>query len=283
LPGIEHLVETTYAVTPNYARRKFTRKGISAGAHRDFIGGAWERDGRKQQKFLISHGLKPEHKLVDIGCGPFRAGRHLIDYLDPGNYYGIDANLSLLDVGYTDELTDAQRAKLPVENLRANARFNVDFGVQFDFAIAHSVFTHVSLNHIRLCLFRLAKVMKPGGVFYASFFEQPLSTPLDHIYKRVEGGRDYLSEQNIFWYHRRDLRWAGSCAPWEFAFVGGFNSKHGQVMVSYTRISDTEFAERSGDKRPGGAKGQQPATPSSRARTLLLRGRRRLARAIAPY
>jgi hypothetical protein len=33
-------------------------------------------------------------------------------------------------------------------NLVANERFNTDFGVTFDIAIAQSVFTHVSLNHI---------------------------------------------------------------------------------------------------------------------------------------
>jgi SAM-dependent methyltransferase len=285
LPGIEHLVETTFAVTPNYAGRKFTEEEIARGAHRDFIGGAWDRDGLKQERFLIKHGLLPEHKILDVGCGPLRAGRHLIDYVNPGNYYGIDANLSLLETGYKDELTDEQRARLPIENLRANERFNADFGVQFDFAIAQSVFTHVSLNHIRLCLFRLAKVMKPGGVFFASFFEQPLSTPLDHIYKRVEGGRDYLNEQNIYWYHRRDLRWAGSFAPWKFAYVGGYNSTHGQVMVSYTRTTDEAFVQAQADKAAPRSRSSQstPTTSMERFQAQVRRARRKAARILDPH
>jgi hypothetical protein len=42
-------------------------------------------------------------------------------------------------------------------------------------AIAQSVFTHVSLNQMRLCLYRLARVMRPGGTFYATFCERQLS------------------------------------------------------------------------------------------------------------
>lgn len=80
----------------------------------------------------------------------------LVDYLQPGNYYGIDINHSVLQAGYDRELDDDQRARLPAENLRATDRFDIDFGVQFDMGIAQSVFTHMSLNHIRLCLYRVA-------------------------------------------------------------------------------------------------------------------------------
>ena len=82
-------------------------------------------------EYLKAQGLQPHHRLVDIGCGPFRAGRHFIDYLDPGNYYAVDANHSLIQAGYDVELSDEQRDRLPVTNLRANDRFDVDFGVPF--------------------------------------------------------------------------------------------------------------------------------------------------------
>ena len=64
-------------------------------------------------------------------------------------------NATLLedDVEFSDEL----REKLPRENLRATDRFDCDFGVQFDFAIAQSLFTHIPLNDIRLCLVRLGR------------------------------------------------------------------------------------------------------------------------------
>ena len=159
-----------------------------------FIGGVWDTHGERQLEYLRAQGLQPHHRLVDIGCGPFRAGRHFIDYLEPGHYYGVEANHSLIQAGYDVELTEDQRARLPVANLRANDRFDVDFGVRFDYAMAQSVFTHVSLNHIRLCLYRLAPAMEVGGAFYATFFVRQPSVPVDTIIA-VQAGQALLQRE----------------------------------------------------------------------------------------
>jgi SAM-dependent methyltransferase len=217
--AIEHLVEGKNVVIPNYSGRRFTEDELAKGTHREFVsgtGGDWEEGGLGQLRFLQQNGLRPHHKFIDIGCGALRAGRHLVDFLDAGNYYGVDANLSLVQAGYDRELTDVQRRKLPVSNLRANDRFNVDFGVTFDMAIAQSVFTHVSLNHMRLCLHRLSKVMRPGGTFYASFIEQPPGTPVDHMFQFWSGGRTYFFEKNVYWYRQSDMEWAAADDPWDF-------------------------------------------------------------------
>jgi len=50
------------------------------------VGGMWEQIGQLQFDFLVNHGLEPNHKLLDIGCGTLRGGRHFITYLVPGNY-----------------------------------------------------------------------------------------------------------------------------------------------------------------------------------------------------
>jgi SAM-dependent methyltransferase len=42
--------------------------------------------------------LEPEETLIDYGCGSLRVGQHLIRYLDPGKYTGID----ITDVFYKD-------------------------------------------------------------------------------------------------------------------------------------------------------------------------------------
>ena len=244
---VEEVIEGNNVILPDYTGVVFTEEAIARGSHRNFVGGVdwrWEHGGLAQLNFLKEQGLRPHHKIVDIGCGSLRAGRQLVDYLEPGNYYGVDANRSIIQAGYDVELTDEQRARLPIENLRANDRFKVDFGVQFDFAIAQSVFTHVSLNHMRLCLYRLAKVMRPGGVFFASFVEQPPGTPLDHIFKRFEQGRTYFNEKNIFWYHRSDMKWAADSGSWAFRFVGEYGSSDQQLMVAYTRRSEAAGARK---------------------------------------
>jgi hypothetical protein len=123
-------------------------RAIRKGRHRTRVGGQWDELGELQLEFMIAQGLRPEHRL-------------------------------LLAAGYEHELTEELRDKLPREHLRATDRFDCDFGVEFDFAIAQSLFTHISLNQIRLCLFRVASAMPPGGRFLASYFEAPRSHPLD--------------------------------------------------------------------------------------------------------
>lgn len=54
------------------------------------IGGHWEALGKLQFDYLVANGLKPGHRLLDIGCGTLRGGRHFIRYLAPGGYTGID-------------------------------------------------------------------------------------------------------------------------------------------------------------------------------------------------
>lgn len=243
---IEHRVEAS-GVQPNYSGRVFTAEEIAKGAHRRFVGSpsdeAFVAHGARQLDFLKGQGLLPEHKLLDVGCGCFRAGRYFIDYLDPGNYYGVDANLSLIQIGYDVELTDEQRARLPVENLRANDRFDVDFGTQVDFALAQSVFTHVSLNHIRLCLYRVSKVVRPGGSFFATFFEQPKSTEVDRILAPHKA-KPLFTEKNAYWYYRSDLKWAARIGPWKVNYIGDWGHPRNQKMMQFIRLSEEEAAKQ---------------------------------------
>ena len=53
---------------------------------------AWLRAGQVQFDYLISHGLQPGDRMLEIGCGNLRAGHLFIDYLSAGNYYGIDTS-----------------------------------------------------------------------------------------------------------------------------------------------------------------------------------------------
>jgi SAM-dependent methyltransferase len=234
VPEIEQRFEVPTHREPDYFTRELTDDQIAAGAHRKWVGGHWDDHGQRQADFLVEHGLRPEHRLLDVGCGSLRAGRHLVDYLQPGRYYGVDANRSVLQAGYDQELTDEQRRRLPTENLRATDRFGVDFGVLFDCAIAQSVFTHVSLNHVRLCLYRVARVMRPGGTFFVTFNEQPAEFPVDGV---AATKRPKYTERNVYWYYRADITWAARCAPWEYRYIGRWGHPGGQRMIKFTRLS----------------------------------------------
>jgi len=246
------------AYEPDYSGLELSPEEIEAGAHRAYVGGVWDSHGRRQLEFMRSRGLLPHHTLLDIGCGAFRAGRYFIDYLDAGHYYGIEANQSVIQAGYDRELSQAQRAKTPVEHLRVTDRFYAEFdGTRFDYALAQSVFTHVSLNHMRLCLFRLAMVMKPGGKFYATFFERPEDTRIGKVFN-TQGKKPLFTEKNVFWYFRSDLAWVASFAPWKMNYIGDWGHPAGQMMVEYTRMTPEEEqawrARRAGAAAPAGSR-----------------------------
>lgn len=230
---IERRIEARHP-EPDYQNKTYDESERAARKHRDSMGGQqkWEPMGRVQHDFLVRMGLRPDMRFLDVGCGALRAGRLLVPYLDPGHYYGIDVGADVIEIGYTQELDDAARARLPLANLRMTDRFDADFGVRFDMAIAQSVFTHVSLNHIRLCLHRVAKVMKPGGRFFATFSERPATFPIDGTFDRS------YTERNVFWYYRRDLRWAAERTPFTFRYIGEWGNIGKQRMVEYTRQPD---------------------------------------------
>ena len=217
-------------------KKPFTKKEIAEGAHRKRVGGKWDALGKLQIRFMKEQGLLPEHYLLDVGCGALRAGVRFVRYLEPGHYFGTDINETLLEAGYRKELGKKARAKLPRENLKQTERFESDFGdVRFDYAIAQSVFTHVSLNHIRLALYQVGKVMKPGGKFYATFFEGSKDMSLTDV---LPIGRGLLQETNSYWYYREDMEWAAQYGPWTYEYIGDWNHPVKQQMVVYTRTSE---------------------------------------------
>jgi SAM-dependent methyltransferase len=145
-------------------------EGIRAVGHRRYSGGMWEEIGKLQFDFLVSRGLKPEHVFCDVACGSLRAGVHLIPYLNPGNYLGIDKEQDLIDAGDKKELTPELVAEKQPEFVVSSAFEFERFSRQPQMAIAQSLFTHLPPELIRLCFRKLLPAMARGGEFYATFF-----------------------------------------------------------------------------------------------------------------
>lgn len=59
----------------------------------------FEESGLEELKRLVDGGLLPEHVCVDYGCGSLRIGQHLIRYLNPSHYWGIDATDCFYKIG----------------------------------------------------------------------------------------------------------------------------------------------------------------------------------------
>lgn len=153
--------------------------GVAKGAHRALVGGLWDAMGEWQLQLMQRVGLRPHHRLLDVGCGALRGGVRLVPYLEPGRYHGVDLSASLLEAGYEREIAAAGMAeRLPRANLVVLDDFDVSrlgppFDRPFDHALAVSVFTHLPLSHVETALERITAALTPGGRFTFTYFDAP--------------------------------------------------------------------------------------------------------------
>jgi hypothetical protein len=112
--------------------------------HRAYIGGRWDEWAQVEFDFMVSHGLEPQHVLLDIACGALRAGVHFIPYLDTGNHLGVEKERALIRRGLTKELPrEAREEKQP--ELLVTDKFEFErLSKQADFALAWSLFTRLT-------------------------------------------------------------------------------------------------------------------------------------------
>ena len=130
----------------------------------------WQQFGQMQFDYLVKHGLKPEDRLLEIGCGNLRAGRLFIDYLDVGNYYGIDISPELLLAALKILAEEKLQHKLPRLTLSEDLTFNFLPDGYFTVVHAHSVLSHTPLPIIEECFANVGRVMAPGAIFDFTFY-----------------------------------------------------------------------------------------------------------------
>lgn len=218
-----------------YYNEEFVLARVAEGAHREVIGGLWDEIGDLQFQFLIQQGLKPEHKFLDVGCGSLRGGIRFIPYLDSGNYWGIDLNESLINVGWNEELGNANlQSRQPRNQLVCIEDFEFNLlGEQFDYAIAISVFSHLNLNTIRRCLTRLEPTLADGGKFFATFFEVPEDVDAELPHFQTPGGVTTTSVNDPFHYHFEDFQYAVSNLSMTVHYHGEWNHDRNQKMLIF--------------------------------------------------
>jgi len=129
-----------------------------------FVGGEFVSVGTLLRDTLIHYGLKPNHYLIDVGCGSGRLAKPLSQYLK-GKYLGIDV---------VPELVDYARTLVAKQDWR----FEVAKGLtipeqdrQADIVCFFSVLTHLLHEESYLYLLEAKRVLKPGGKIVASFLD----------------------------------------------------------------------------------------------------------------
>lgn len=210
---------------------------IHQGVHRLFVGGMWEEIGTLQFQFLCQQGLRPEHALLDVGCGSLRGGIHFVPYLNTGNYYGLDINASLIEAGKRELAAIDALSKEPHLLVDDQFRFS-RFGAQVDYALAISVFSHLYANHILRCLVEMKKVLKADGVFYATFFVAPHPLHIDDIHHEPGGIVSHF-DQDPFHYALSEIQAMAASVGFTAEHVRTWQHPRNQQMIAFRHHSES--------------------------------------------
>jgi SAM-dependent methyltransferase len=146
----------------------------------------WLRVGQLQFDYLVSHGLKPGMRMLEIGCGNLRAGRLFIGHLDAGDYYGTDISPDILLAAQRTLASEGLQHKLPHLTLVSDLTLAFLPPAYFDVVHAHSVFSHSPIDVIEGCLAHVGRVMKPDGFF-------------DFTFDRTEGSEHHVLREDFYY------------------------------------------------------------------------------------
>lgn len=141
---------------------------------------AYEEACRGGRLELISRGLRPEHRVLDIGCGIGNLALGLSDYLE-GGYDGFDIHgeaIAWCQQAITPRHPAFRFHHVDIASNAYNARghlaassFQFPFPSQrFDFVFLGSVFTHLLPEAVDQYISEIGRLLAPGGVCVASYF-----------------------------------------------------------------------------------------------------------------
>jgi SAM-dependent methyltransferase len=183
---------------------------------------SWLALGQLQFDYLAGHGLKPDTRMLEIGCGNLRAGRLFIDYLDAGHYYGLDISPDILLAAQQVVTENGLQAKLPHLTLVRDLRLDFLPDGQFDVVHAHSVFSHSPVWVIDECLAHVGRVMAPGGFF-------------DFTFDRTEGAEHQVLRED-FYYRTQTLTDLARRHGFQATFMDDWETlPHDQSKIRVTR------------------------------------------------
>ncbi len=127
--------------------------------------GYWDRLQEYQLNLLKSNGLLPNHKLLDIGCGPLQGGIAFIKYLESNNYYGIDIKKEVIEIDKKLTVKNKIAAKKPFLAYSETFGLNEIKDIKFDFMWASQILYYFDEHKINALMEMISLRLKDNGKF----------------------------------------------------------------------------------------------------------------------
>jgi ubiquinone/menaquinone biosynthesis C-methylase UbiE len=148
-----------------------------------FIGGGdFRKIGDEFFKYFVElGGLKPDHKVLDVGCGIGRMAVPLTKFLTNGSYEGFDIvhkgikwsnkTISTRYPNFRFQLADVYNKLYNPSGKHIASEYRFPYTDEsFDFVFLTSVFTHMLPRDLNNYFSEIIRVLKPKGKAFITYF-----------------------------------------------------------------------------------------------------------------
>lgn len=217
------------------------RNPLTPPKGRVFFGsGDFDKIGEEYFRYFVElGGLKPDDRVLDVGCGIGRMAVPLTRYLnDRASYEGFDVfpkGITWCQENITPRYPNFRFQVANIRNKEYNpgGRFTAseyEFpyeDVSFDFVLLTSVFTHLLPDEVKNYLSEIQRMLVPGGKCLASFFllnEESLDS--------LRSGSSTINFKYDFGeYHTKDASTPEAAIAYPESFIRDLYAEHGLCIT----------------------------------------------------